>query len=253
MLSCTCSSSVDESQATESNVQGDEGNCRAGQDRAGQCSAGQGREGQGRAGQGPRSRTAQYIRNTTFEQTSIYGERHNACGCTRREMLHVQCSDRMQQRHYKSHVSLFHATITCSMAWRVDTWPVIAATCSGVDPAGAVTSDITSRSTVRTIIDAPASSSRRTHSKLPLTATKCRAVSPFSALLSMYLNSKNQCLGVLRRRLLCYCLCARIVENLLNMTETHNVCWVPRKRDACGCKHTQDMQVLPRQLHIAGG
>ena len=81
---------------------------------------------------------------------------------------------------------------TCSMACRVDTLPVMAATCRGVEPAGAVTSDVTSKSTVRTIIDAPPSSNRRTHCRLPLTAARCRAVKPFSALLSMYLASTQQ-------------------------------------------------------------
>ena len=140
----------------------------------------------------------------------IYTQHLSACiANVCREMLHVQCWDCMQQQHYASCVSLFWATIqpmqpfTCSMAWRMDTWPVMAATCNGVDPAGAVTSDTTSKSTVRTIIDAPASSSRRTDSRLPLTAAKCRAVSPFSALLSIYLNSTDRCLSMLGGSMLC--------------------------------------------------
>ena len=75
------------------------------------------------------------------------------------------------------------------MACRMHTLPLMAATCSGVDPAGAVTSEMMSRSTVRTIMEAPPSSNRRTHSRLPLCAAKWRAVNPFSALLSMYLDS----------------------------------------------------------------
>lgn len=79
--------------------------------------------------------------------------------------------------------------MTCSMAWRMATLPDMAAICRGVDPAGAATSDMMSRSTVRTIMEAPLSSSRRTHSRLPLKAAKWRAVRPFSALLSMYLQA----------------------------------------------------------------
>lgn len=82
---------------------------------------------------------------------------------------------------------------TWSMAWRMATWPVMAATCKGVEPAGADTSDMTSKSTVRTIMEAPPSSSRRTHSRLPFTAAKCRAVRPFSARLSIYLRTNQRC------------------------------------------------------------
>ena len=168
----------------------------AGRGRTRQGRTGQGKTGQGRAGQGLKSSIRQYIQDNTYEQTSTYGERRNVCGYTCRQVLHVSsvgnaCSSSSTTVTSASPMQL----VTCSMAWRMDTLPVMAATCSGVDPAGAVTSDITSRSTLRTIIDAPASSSRRTHSKLPLTAARCKAVSPFSALLSMYLNSTNQCLS----------------------------------------------------------
>lgn len=43
-----------------------------------------------------------------------------------------------------------------------------------------------SKSTVRTMSDAPPSSSARTPARLPAAAAMCSAVSPFSARLSMY-------------------------------------------------------------------
>ena len=78
--------------------------------------------------------------------------------------------------------------MACTMA----TWPFCAARCSGVEPAGMLRVDSMSRSTVRTIIEAPAASSAWTHASLPWTAAKCRAVTPFSARQSMYLRGEEK-------------------------------------------------------------
>ena len=78
------------------------------------------------------------------------------------------------------------------MACMMETLPDMAARCSGVEPAGAATSETMSRLTVRTIMEAPLSSSSLTHSRVPLKAAKWSAVSPFSALLSMYLQANQK-------------------------------------------------------------
>ncbi len=78
--------------------------------------------------------------------------------------------------------------VTCSMAWRMAIWPRWAARCSGVEPAGYCRAEVMSRSTVRTIMLAPAPSSACTHPTSPSAAAMCSAVSPFSARLSTYLR-----------------------------------------------------------------
>ena len=178
--SCSCTLNYDTSGCS------DEGNCgRAGQDRAEQ-------------GRAPKAAvdsiytTPHLTKHIHVERGIMYAAIHAERCCVYN--VGTACSSSTMTITSASSMQ----PCTCSMAWRMDTWPVMAATCSGVDPAGAITSEITSKSTVRTIIDAPASSSRRTDSRLPLTAAKCRAVSPFSALLSMYLNMTDPCLSMLR-------------------------------------------------------
>lgn len=53
------------------------------------------------------------------------------------------------------------------MAWTMATCPFCAARCNGVDPAGMLTVDIISKSTVRTIKEAPAANSTWTHVTSP--------------------------------------------------------------------------------------
>ncbi len=67
-------------------------------------------------------------------------------------------------------------------------WPRWAARWSGVEPAGACNALCMSRSTVRTIMLAPAHSSACTHGRSPSDAAMCSAVNPFSARLSTYLR-----------------------------------------------------------------
>ena len=58
-----------------------------------------------------------------------------------------------------------------------------------MDPGGQASRLGISRSTVRTMSEAPASSSERTQPRLADAAAMCSAVRPFSARLSMYLRA----------------------------------------------------------------
>ena len=57
-----------------------------------------------------------------------------------------------------------------------------------------------SRSTVRTIMEAPADRRTITLDSWPCPAAKCKAVTPFSALLSMYLIKKAYMIACRRQR-----------------------------------------------------
>ena len=77
---------------------------------------------------------------------------------------------------------------TWSMICTMGTSPFCAARWRGVEPFGTLWGDGISISTVRTINEAPASNKSFTHLRWPLAAAMCRAVKPFSARLSMYLQ-----------------------------------------------------------------